>query len=273
MSFDAFYLPTASGQRFCLVHEPDVQIARRGAIVYVHPFAEEMNKSRRMAALQAKAMAAAGYVVLQIDLHGCGDSSGDFGDASWASWVDDVCLAYAWLQERGESDVWLWGLRTGCLLACAAAARIEAPGKLLLWQPVLSGKQYLQQFLRMKMASEMLGGESKGAMDRLRERLAQGEAIEIAGYQLAPNLESGLEKAELTLPEQVQRIEWFELSGKPEAGLSPAASARIEKWQAAGARVRGQAVIGPPFWQTAEIAESAALIDASVLALSGQEPA
>src|ERR1035437_6520303 len=136
MTFLAFYLPTATGQRFCLFHQPNAQTSRRGAVVYVHPFAEEMNKSRRMAAVQAKAMANAGYAVLQIDLHGCGDSSGDFGDSSWESWVEDVTLACGWLQQRCDSDLWLWGLRTGCLLACEAAARIDMSIQLLLWQPV-----------------------------------------------------------------------------------------------------------------------------------------
>ena len=40
-----------------------------------------------MASLQAKAMAGAGYFVLQIDLYGCGDSAGDFGDALWERWI------------------------------------------------------------------------------------------------------------------------------------------------------------------------------------------
>ena len=49
--------------------------------MYAHPFCEEMNKARRMAALQSRRLAALGYSVLQIDLFGCGDSSGDFADA------------------------------------------------------------------------------------------------------------------------------------------------------------------------------------------------
>lgn len=271
MSFEAFFLPASTGQRFCLFHQPDAQMARRGAVVYVHPFAEEMNKSRRMAALQAKAMVAAGYSVLQIDLHGCGDSSGDFGDATWTSWVDDVILAYEWLQQRGDSDLWLWGLRTGGLLTFEAAARIGTSSQLLLWQPVVSGKQFLQQFLRLKIASELLGGDSKGLMDRLREQLAQGESIEIAGYQLSSDLAAGLEKAELALPERSERIEWFELSGKPDSGMSPLARTRIDKWKSAGYTARGTAVCGPAFWQTAEIAECPELITASLLAIAGPE--
>jgi hypothetical protein len=36
----------------------------RGSVIYVPPFAEEMNRSRRMAALQARAFAAMGFGVL-----------------------------------------------------------------------------------------------------------------------------------------------------------------------------------------------------------------
>ena len=49
-----------------------------------------MNKSRRMAALQARAFAEMGFGVLQIDLFGCGDSSGDFSDARWDIWKQDL---------------------------------------------------------------------------------------------------------------------------------------------------------------------------------------
>ena len=80
---ESFFLPIdegRNGQRFCLFHRAHGDVTK-GSILYIHPFAEEMNKSRRMAALQARALAKAGYAVLQLDLLGCGDSSGDFGDA------------------------------------------------------------------------------------------------------------------------------------------------------------------------------------------------
>jgi len=90
---DAFFLDTADGPRFCLFHAPSGEC--RGALVYIHPFAEEMNRSRRMAALQARALAAQGIGVLLLDLHGCGDSAGDFGDASWDGWLRDIAAARA----------------------------------------------------------------------------------------------------------------------------------------------------------------------------------
>ena len=268
MAFEAFYLPVSAGRRFCLFHPASDAGTHHGAVVYVHPFAEEMNKSRRMAALQAKAMAAAGYSVLQIDLHGCGDSSGDFGDATWDTWIDDVTLAWTWLHERCADAPWLWGLRTGCLLACAAATRIAAPSRLLLWQPVVSGKQFLQQFLRLRLSGEMLAGEGKGQMDRMREQLARGESLEIAGYSLSPGLASGLERAELTLAPQSARIEWIDLSGRPDASLSPMANARIAAWKSAGRQGRGRLICGPAFWQTAEISECPDLIAATMAAMA-----
>ena len=124
---EAFYLPTEHGQRFCLLHSAATGVVPRGAILYIHPFGDEMNKSRRMAALQSRAFAERGYEVLQVDLFGCGDSSGDFRNATWEIWLADVRAAWDWLAARSTHPVWLWGLRTGCLLIDAAARLRNAP--------------------------------------------------------------------------------------------------------------------------------------------------
>ena len=114
---EPFFLQADCGRRFCLYHAPQAEKECRGAFIYVHPFGEEMNKSRRMAALQARAFAAMGFGVLQIDLFGCGDSSGDFSDARWDIWKQDIAGARAWLAERVSAPISLWGLRLGALLA------------------------------------------------------------------------------------------------------------------------------------------------------------
>jgi exosortase A-associated hydrolase 2 len=267
MTIDAFFLPVGTGQRFCLLHSVEPGLPVQGAVVYVHPFAEEMNRTRRMAALQARALASAGYAVLQIDLHGCGDSSGDFGDASWPDWVNDVLAACDWLRRRTGATLWLWGLRAGCLIAAEAARRNDEVRGLLFWQPVLSGKQYLQQFLRLKGGGEMLSGDGAGSVDRLKTDLARGNPVEIAGYTLALGLAHGLESVELALPERTLRVEWLEVSGTQNGNLSSAAASRLEKWRAQGHAVRGSAIYGPSFWQTVEIAESPELLAATLAVL------
>ena len=122
-----FFLRSQPGDRFCLLHAPaQQQQPHKGGIVYVHPFAEEMNKSRRMAALQSRRLAALGYAVLQIDLFGCGDSSGDIADADLDVWLRDLDAAAEWLAGQGHRPLYLWGLRLGALLAAAWSSQNRA---------------------------------------------------------------------------------------------------------------------------------------------------
>jgi uncharacterized protein len=282
---EVFFLPIDDGrhgQRLCLFH-PAQGEATRGSIVYIHPFAEEMNKSRRMAALQARALAQAGFAVLQIDLLGCGDSSGDFGDATWHDWVGDVVQGCHWLRSRNQSHaataadqanappLWLWGLRAGCLLAVDAARQLSKPCNFLFWQPPSAGKQLLQQFLRLKVAGDMLGGQAKGVMEDLRQQLAGGTSVEIAGYMLSAGLTAGLEQALLSPPtdqNQALRLEWLEVSTREDASLSPVSTKTIAQWQQAGYAARSHIVNGPSFWQTTEIEDAPALLAATVAAVA-----
>ncbi len=262
---EVFFLPAAGGeQRLCLFHAPAG--APRSKVLYLHPFAEEMNKSRRMAALACRALAEAGHAVLQIDLRGCGDSSADFGDASWADWQADVRLGLAELDRRvTDAPLWLWSLRAGCLLA---AADWERPVNHLFWQPMTSGKLALQQFLRLRLAAEMAGGASKGLMDQLKTELATGRPVEIAGYRLGSALASGLEAAKLAPTGTPGRVAWLELSTREDASFTPVSEQAIKTWQDAGWAVRPQIVPGPAFWATTEIELAPALITRTVEALA-----
>lgn len=270
---EAFFLPItggAGGQRLCVLHRPPRGRAR-GRIVYVHPFAEEMNKSRRLASLQARRLSQAGFAVLQIDLLGCGDSSGDFADASWAAWVQDIAEASRWLAQRADGPQWLWGLRVGCLLAVDAARLLDEPSNLLFWQPTVSGRAALQQFLRLRSAGSALAGA--GAKTDARAELAQGQTVVVAGYGLSPGLAQGLEAAELAPPPQAGRAVWFEVNTRPEGGLLPATQRAVDAWQQAGVAVAARVVPGPAFWQTVEIEDVPELLLATQAALAPAEVA
>lgn len=260
-----------SGARFALFHAPAGP--SRAAVLYLHPFAEEMNRARRMAALQARALAADGMAVLQLDLHGCGDSSGDFADASWDGWLDDVAHAVDWLRARCGVPVTLWGLRLGALLALAHARRDPAIAALLLWQPVLGGATHLTQFLRLRVAGDMLGNaEKSGGTAALRAALAAGETLEVAGYMLAPALALGMEAVDGAALVPHCPVHWIDVTSSPERGLAPASLRVVEAWRAAGVAVGLQQVAGEPFWNTQEVAVCPALIDATLAALSAPEP-
>ncbi|RLA42511.1 MAG: hypothetical protein DRQ97_13905 [Gammaproteobacteria bacterium] len=89
-----------------------------------------MNKARPMVNRQARLLAEQGYCVVVPDLYGTGDSSGDFGEADWARWCDDITATLHWIKSSGGQSVCLWGLRLGCLLAsasCTARASNSLP--------------------------------------------------------------------------------------------------------------------------------------------------
>lgn len=273
---EAFFLQAGSGplgHRFCIHHAP-VAGPVRGLVVHVHALAEEMNKSRRMCAMQARALATAGFAVLQIDLLGCGDSAGDFGDATWQAWVDDVRAGIHWLSERHAPlapPLWLWGHRAGCLLAAEVARSLgtegQAPAHLLFWHAATAGKALLQQLLRLRLASSLIDGKAKGAMEALRADLAAGRPVEVAGYRLNPALAAGLERATLAPPARPGQLVWLDVATSPEPALSPSAATATERWRTAGWAVQAQQINGPTFWQTTEIEDARQLISATVAAL------
>lgn len=249
----AFFLPAVVGHRFCLYHTPRRDTSK-SRILFLHPFAEEMHAARRVVAQQCRALAAEGHAVLQIDLLGCGDSSGDFGDATWSDWLQDSLLGLKWLQSNApEGPTWLWGLRAGALLACETATTLRSlqPDmsiNLLLWQPVASGQQQLQQFLRLHTAAQWLGRDAMGASPATQ--LASGQPAHVAGYSLSPNLASGLEKAQLNLPAGDGHIAVIECSTAAPAVNSPWLNRTRSAWEAAGRTVHLEAVNASPFWQT-----------------------
>ncbi|KQP05232.1 hydrolase 2, exosortase A system-associated [Pseudorhodoferax sp. Leaf265] len=276
---EAFFLSALHGQRYCLFHT--AHGVPRGLVLHVHPFAEELNKTRRMAALQARTLATAGFAVLQIDLLGCGDSEGDFVDARWDIWIGDVLQACRWLADadprHAALPLWLWGVRAGSLLAADVARALDRPCHLLLWQPAFAdGAAQLQQFLRLRLAADMLAasaaaGRRNGAMEALRQQLAQGETLQIAGYALHPALAAGLEASRLIPPltnGSGRRLVWLETTMAAQPSLSPLGTRMLERWKQAGWQTHGEAVQGPAFWQSAEMEEAPLLLRTTTAALS-----
>lgn len=286
MIVEPFLLSVSGRSRFCLYHPPAPSgAAPRGAIVYIHPFAEEMNFSRRMAALQSRALAARGYAVLQIDLLGCGDSAGDFSETSWSAWVGDIIEAVRWMQLRhttaGAEPLTLWGLRAGCLLAVEAASAMNQPVDFLFWQPVLSGDLYWRQFKRLEVAAKAAAADALQNRDAARVHEPEAVAantpmVEIAGYCISRVLIAGLSASHLVLPANTRRVSCVEVSAwqTPDENhanpppLSPALAAAVDAWRGQGASVRWAVVPGTAFWQIAEAEDCPALRAATLQVLT-----
>jgi hypothetical protein len=73
-------MPVDQRRVFCIEHAPPRRV--RGAVLYVPPWAEEMNKSRRMAALQSRALAAVIEITAAMYTPGVVERHSD-RDRSW----------------------------------------------------------------------------------------------------------------------------------------------------------------------------------------------
>lgn len=291
VTMQPFFLDVSGRSCFCLYHPPVlVDAVARGAIVYIHPFAEEMNFSRRTVALQARALAAQGYAVLQIDLSGCGDSAGDFSEARWSAWLADIIAAARWMQSHrinhhptdSTEPLIFWGLRAGCLLAAEAASALEEPVNFLFWQPVLSGAAYWRQFQRIEVAARALENYGNVRENEAAPVAENTPVTEIAGYCISSELVAGLSAAQLVLPANTRRVSCVELKHwqAPEQGnatllaLSPPLESVAAAWREQGASVRCAVVPSAAFWQIAEAEDCPALRTATVqLLMEGSDDA
>lgn len=263
VAFSAEFVPIAGTTRLVTVWVPTA-CEPLGVLVVLPPFAEELNRSRRSLAASGRLLAESGYAFVLPDLYGCGDSAGEFSDASWSLWCDDLTAIVAWVRNRFGHSPFAAALRSGSLF-------LPDIGNLfslcVLWQPVLEGNGFVRQQLRAKVMKDKMEGAATTLKD-LMVSLEQGQRVEVAGYELNPALV--LPMAERSLLNWVparQRLVWLETGQQP-----PPPGEAVRAWLQSvadnGCVVEQRFVPGPPFWSTLEIAENTALADATRDALS-----
>ena len=270
----AFHLPVDGGECYCVYRFPDAAPIA-ATVLHLPAFGDEMTPARAMTAGAARALAARGCGVLQIDLIGCGDSSGDHADATFLRWGENALRAIDWLREHAPAapTPWLWPLRSGALLVAGLLEHAARAAPLLLWQPRLSGAQQLNHLLRQRLAGELAGPGRVGSDSKaLRARWRGGETLEIGGYAVSARLAEELERSQFELPPRYRgTVAWLEVTTSSTPSLSAAARSKVEAFRAAGVKVSARALQGPGFWQSVEIERCAALIDASVSAITTGE--
>lgn len=220
----AFYLPSPSGDLAAFYFQPEPGVPHVRDILYAHPFGLELPQSRTVMAYLWRSLAATGVGVLAIDLPGCGDSSGDFGDATWEKWVEALETAWQWLRGQSSRPVVLCGARLGAALAMSlAAAHAGEYTSVILLSPVLDGEQMMTRFLRLRVAFSGLRDvpEKRETTQEIRKRIALGECVEVAGYFLNPQLVASIDA--LKLPPPNGEMNWIEtMTGAVPASLPTA---------------------------------------------------
>ncbi len=151
----AFYFGRQGRNLFGCFHEPLQRSIRRCAVLICQPIGHEYINSHRALRQLAARLAEAGFPVLRFDYYGCGDSSGHSEEGSISLWMEDISTALAELRTRaGLSKVYIVGLRLGGTLAAIAGTQSNDVEGLVLWDPVVNGKNHFQEMLSLQ--KEML---------------------------------------------------------------------------------------------------------------------
>jgi pimeloyl-ACP methyl ester carboxylesterase len=188
-----FYFGREGMELFGCFHEPAPTVIRRCGVLICPPVGHEYVNSHRALRQLAARLAQAGFPVLRFDYSGCGDSTGEDERSSISRWLDDISTAIAQLRARaGVFQVCVIGLRLGGALAALAGSRRENFSSLVLWDPVVNGKGYLNELLSLQ--KEMLRFRPRP------KRWKRSKAyIEVLGFPMSHLLHAQLEELDLRL--------------------------------------------------------------------------
>ena len=146
------YFGPADRQLFGMLHHAE-GLPARGAILFCYPLPPKYVLCYQGLLRLAVRLAREGFDVLRFDYAGIGDSSGEPLESSLKQWDEDVEAALTYLRSRTTAaHVSLLGMRIGAALAARASTRLGAIDRLVMWEPVVDGKDYVTELAAMSTA-------------------------------------------------------------------------------------------------------------------------
>jgi pimeloyl-ACP methyl ester carboxylesterase len=181
------------------VHEPPrAAPVREAAVLLCYPGVQEYNSShwsfRRLAGMISRE----GFHVLRFDWSGTGDSWGDTTDGGVDRWIDDVADAAQEARDAaGVKAISIVGMRLGAAIAAIACNRVVEAGDLVLWEPVVSGPEYIEEL------EELDARENLRLLHRIRK-----SRTELVGFPFTPALRHAIAEIDLatTKPLRAKRL-------------------------------------------------------------------
>lgn len=270
-SISGHFLGPRGSKTFVLLRRPSGRPSGRTVLV-VPPFAEEMNKARRLVADTAEQLVAGGTAVLQPDFFGTGDSDGEFREATLDRWLADLGATCQWSAQQGFAVSAALAVRLGCAIVSRAVTEQVLPhvDRSVFWQPVLDGNKFLKQFLRLRVAASMMAEDRKESVREIRSRISDGETVEVAGYPLTDRMCAGLEELVVErMPAELGDVTWIELTSDDVTLATPPTTPSIlDSYRMRGGGASIRRLQGAPFWTSIETVRNPDLANATMDALS-----
>jgi pimeloyl-ACP methyl ester carboxylesterase len=215
-------------------------VAPRSGVAVCYPFGQEYLRSHRALRELCRQLSQRGHHTLRFDYFGCGDSSGSAEDCTVDQWIQDTEAAVTELRESAGSDrVALLGLRLGGAMAALAASRGLRLDSLVLWDPIVSGRAYLEELARSHR--KFMEGRPRPADWQERD-----PPDEVLGTPFPAGLRAGLADLDLLKLTRPPAPTVLLVSTQDE----PALPALRDHLQRLGARVEHHHIDSPPLWRT-----------------------
>jgi len=184
-------------QLFGVFHPPVAQQGKRPpcseAILLCYPGVQEYNGNHWAFRRIASHLSRLGCPVLRFDYFGTGDSMGQLSEAGLPVWVDDVRQAARELTDMtGNPRLSILGMRLGASLAYLACRDGLSAMNLIMWEPVISGRDYIRELQRRDRLKRLIFLHSA----LLRRNSIRG-ANELFGYKWPSDINDAIESMNL----------------------------------------------------------------------------
>jgi pimeloyl-ACP methyl ester carboxylesterase len=208
----ALFLGPSNRQVFAIYHPPIENTGEVLTVICLPLFNEYMRTHLALREL-AFSLAEQGQHVIRFDYRGTGDSSCDLDEVAISDWLEDIALVVREGRElSGCSEVRLLGVRAGALLACRSAGASGDIDRLVLWDPVLDGAEYLQALRRIQ----------KGIVERdlsLRRSERRETSHEYAGYRISERMRDEFRLLDATTYSSIPKSKLHVVITSPDAGF------------------------------------------------------
>lgn len=189
----ARYLPSRRGRILTCLHSPGAGSGLNYGVLVCPPIGHEYMRTQRALRQVAVDLSRQGYHVMRFDYYGIGDSEGRDHDASLDDWRQDIQTAWGELATVVDKDrMSMLGFRMGASLAATSVSL--SCKKLVLLDPIINGKDWLNNLIRMH---EMMLRD----LDRFRWRRKDARLtrqIELLGFNYAAALQNEIAGIDLT---------------------------------------------------------------------------
>ena len=263
---DFRYLSSPNKSQFFLAHYSPKAGNSGKAVILVPPFAEELNRSKRMYVLCARQLAAVGMDVFCFDFVGTGDSYGEWGTYSWSDWQQNLVNVYQHIQASWSDDISVITLRLGALIVSEAIVRSQLQfSKCLFWDPVEDGENYTRQLIRLKIAAAMSEDDQAVTTKEVMADIDMHGFLEVGGYCITADLLDSIRQAklknEIDKLINATQLHWMVLKNTGQSNLVAYPTSVPE---ALRDQVNMHMIQDTRFWMQQEVTIAPALLDKTV---------